>query len=329
MSSGPSPATHVKWSAQALAVLTFAFLAELLTERAARLVARLIGALLFVLLPRQRARIGRNLELVFGGNLSPESREKLTRRVFEHHALTVCEVFRATPAWLERNVRVEGEEISRAAMADRRGLIVVSGHFGNFELLSAMWRRHGLVNSMMSRPMPNIYIEALLCGRRARCGARTVGRRRDGLREILLRLRAGESVGWALDLNTPKRAAFINAWGIPAATARGPATLALKHDIPVVLMVIYREPDGRHVTRMFPPFRLIRTGNFERDVAANLQMFTDALQEQVLKHPEQYYWQYARWRTRPDGRTYPRRAEYEREVAGDRAGPAIPAPAGW
>jgi lauroyl/myristoyl acyltransferase len=103
----------------------------------------------------------------------------------------------------------------------------------------------------------------------------------------------------------------------------------MRGDIPIIMVTITREPDGSHVTRIFPEFQLIRTGDRNRDLTANLQHFVDVFQEEVVKHADQYYWQYPRWRTRPDGTSYPKRAAYEHEVANERVTPPFAAPVGW
>jgi KDO2-lipid IV(A) lauroyltransferase len=146
---------------------------------------------------------------------------------------------------------------------------------------------------------------------------------------MLRRLRAGEFIALAVDLNATRGGVFINAWGIPASTPPGPALIALRDDVPVHLMTVHRRPDGHHLVKFFPAFTLIRTGDHAADVRANLQQFTDAFQAEVLRHPDQYYWQYPRWRTRPGGVTMPRSMEFEPSLAAERTGPPFPAPPGW
>lgn len=305
------------------------FMAGLLTDPAARGFARIAGWIAYHLLRGERARTLRNLELVFGDNMTEASRRRLALAVFRHHALTFCEIARMTPEWLDKHVRVEGMEIARDHAARASGAVVIGGHLGNFEILSAVWARLGFSNTMMARPLDNVFLERSLAARRARYGTRTAARGRVGLREMIRRLRGGEAVALAIDLNTIKNGAFVNAWGIPASTPRGPAAIALRENVPVALLVTWRECDGSHRVKLCPPFELIRTGDHERDVAANLQRFTDEFQRHVLRHPDQYYWQHARWRTRPGGVSHKRGDAHEKALAQERIGPAFPAPPGW
>jgi KDO2-lipid IV(A) lauroyltransferase len=272
-----------------------------MSEPAVTRAARRAGQIAYWLLARDRRWCLLNLRLAFGENLDECRRRHLAQAVFAHHALTFCEILRLTPEWLERKVVVEGLEHVRPMLESRRGVIVVSGHLGNFEILSCLATRLGVRNAMLTRPLDNPYFERFLAARRTRYGTRTIAKRGPGIRDAIERLRAGEWIGMAIDQNTVRGGVFVNFLGIPASVPRAAAAIALRENLPVSLWITYRQPDGTHRVVIGPLIELSCTGDKERDVTANTERFLAALEPYILAWPDQYHWQHGCWRTRPDG----------------------------
>lgn len=279
-----------------------------LDEERSRRLARGLSRVAYRLFSFDRQWCLKNLELIFGDQMTAAQRTAAAQHVFENNVLTILEALRWTPKWMASQVTEEGGDEARrviqAAAREGKGFIIISAHLGNFELITACSYYTGEKCTVLYRPHKNWRVNRLLLGARAKYMPHIVPRGPYGLLKLREALRRGEGVGLAIDQVDPSTAAssvFVDYLGYQAATPPGAAILALATGAPVMLAVSLRQPNGRHRITFYPPFPLIRTGNREHDVLANTQQFTKAIEEQVLAHPEQYNWPHARWRFRPDG----------------------------
>lgn len=307
-----------------LAARPWLWLIERLPERAAFAFARLVGRLAYLVLVVDRRWTLWNLELVFGEQLDERGRRRLARAMFEHHARTFCEILRITPRWVHEHVIVEGMEHAWPLLESGTGVIVLSGHLGNWELLSALSSQYGVDHVMVSRPLDNPLFERFLSRCRARYLSRPRSKNLGGIRACLRDLARGQWVGLAVDLNMIRDGVFVDFLGVLAATPQGTAAMALRAGAPVVLLVTHRLPDGRHRLVLSPPLHLVRTGDDAADIAQNLERFGRALEPWILAYPEQYHWQNRRWRTRPDGAAATPRTPVEQLAKDRRRPPLVP-----
>jgi KDO2-lipid IV(A) lauroyltransferase len=276
-----------------------------LSEARSRAFARSLSRVAYRLLGHDRRWCLLNLELVFGANLNRAQRTKLAMQAFEHLVLTRFEAWRWNPRWMAARVIEEGCDDARAVCrraAERgKGVIIISAHLGNFELLPAWGYHTGWVGKVLYRPQNNWRVERLLMAARRQYWRDMVSRGPLALRTLLHALRKGEGVGLMIDINTLDHGVFVDFLGFQAASPPGAAVLALATRAPVILAVSIRQPDGRHRIVCHPPFNLIDTGDRARDIVANTQQYMKAIEPYVLAHPEQYNWPHPRWRLRPDG----------------------------
>lgn len=311
-----------------LVALPFLFVMEWLPEPVALAFARRIGRTVYWLLPNDRRWCDFNLRVAYGDSMDAAGRRQLAQAVFEHHAITFCEILRMTPRWIDERVVVDGFDIVQEYITHKKPAIVVSGHLGNWEVMPAFFQRRGASNVLLTRPLDNPFFERMLNRVRRRCGTEPVARSLVGSRQAIHAVRAGKVLSIAIDQNQAKGGVFAHWFGVPAATARGAATIALKENVDVGVVVTYRLPDGRHQIVVRGPIELIRTGDEEADIVANMQRFTNLFEEYVAAHPEQYHWQHGRYRTRPDGESW-RSTDDPDDRARDRSRPARRAPAPW
>ncbi|HEY7437080.1 MAG TPA: lysophospholipid acyltransferase family protein [Methylomirabilota bacterium] len=259
---------------------------------------RRLGDLLWWVLRRRRAVALDNLQRSFGGERSPAELRRLGRRSFQHIGMNVVEAcryfLRPTHVMLSR-VRLEGREHIQAAAAHGRGVLILTAHFGNWELLAAAHGLTGLPLSIVTRPLDHPLLDDLAARFRRRSGAELIVKR-QAVREVLTALRRQRMVGILLDQNaTRAEGVFVPFFGSPASTSKGLALLALRTGAPVVPVFLRREPDGRHcmdVTAALPPpedgLATTYTATFNR-----------VLEATIRRAPEQWLWMHDRWRTRP------------------------------
>jgi KDO2-lipid IV(A) lauroyltransferase len=261
-------------------------------------VGRRIGDLLWWLLPGRRRRTLDNIRLSLGHDMTPREIERLGRRSFQHlgmNLIEACRYFvRPTEVMLSR-VHVEGVEHLRDAAAQGRGILILTAHYGNWELLAAAHGLSGLPLSIVIRPLDHPVLDELAARFRRRSGAELIVKR-QAVREVLQALRRGRMVGILLDQNaTRAEGVFVPFFGVPASTSKGLAVLALRTDAPVVPVFLRRTPDGRHCMDVSPPLVPPPDG----DVLAYTATFNRVIEAAIRRAPEQWLWMHARWRTRP------------------------------
>jgi KDO2-lipid IV(A) lauroyltransferase len=262
-------------------------------------VGRRLGDALWWLLPRRRRLTLDNLARSFGREQSPAELRRLGRRSFQHvgmNLIEACRYFlRPTDVMLSR-VRVEGGEHFRAAAAQGRGVLILTAHYGNWELLAAAHSLSGLPLSIVMRPLDHPLLDDLAARFRRRSGAELIIKR-QAVREVLQALRRQRMVGILLDQNaTRAEGVFVPFFGVPASTSKGLAVLALRTGAPVVPAFLRRDPDGRgHCVDVGAPIPPPPDG----DVATYTAAFNQALEAAIRRAPEQWLWMHARWRTQP------------------------------
>jgi KDO2-lipid IV(A) lauroyltransferase len=181
-----------------------------------------------------------------------------------------------------------------------RGVILVSGHLGNWELGAAYVAARGLKLSAVVRRMSNRLFDGYINRSRQRLGWKIIYDH-DATRAIPRAIRDGHVVPLLADQGVQGLSSiFVPFFGRLARTPQGPALFALRLGAPLVLALVTRERDGRYTLR-FEPVPVVNTGDRERDVAAVVAAYTSQLEAWVRRYPEQYLWQHRRWRRRPDG----------------------------
>jgi KDO2-lipid IV(A) lauroyltransferase len=265
-------------------------------------VGRRLGDLAYWALPGRREVASQNLALAFGRERPSEDLRRLARRCFQHLGMTAveaCVFFFRPPTVLLSRVEMEGVNSLKEAMALGRGALLLTAHFGNWELLAASHLLTGYPLSVVARPLDHPLFDRLVARLRARSGAELIEKRR-ALPSVLAALKRGRMVGILLDQNSSRREGiFVPFFEVPASTSKSLALLALKTGAPVVPVFIHREADGRHRVLFHPVLPVASTGDRERDLFAATAAFTRVIEETVRKWPEQWFWVHRRWKTRP------------------------------
>jgi Kdo2-lipid IVA lauroyltransferase/acyltransferase len=279
-------------------VFPVAWLVAYLPERVGLAVGRRIGDVLWWLLPGRRRVALDNLQRGLGHEQPPDALRRIARRSFQHVGLNLVEAcryfLRPTEVMVSR-VRVEGGEQLKTAIAEGRGVLILTAHYGNWELLAAAHGLVGLPLSIVIRPLDHPVLDALAARFRRRSGAELIVKR-QAVREVIGALRRGRMVGVLLDQNaTRAEGVFVPFFGVPASTSKGLALIALRTCAPVVPVFLRRESDGGHCMEVGAPVPPPADG----DVVAYTARFNQVIEAAIRRSPEQWLWMHARWRTRP------------------------------
>jgi Kdo2-lipid IVA lauroyltransferase/acyltransferase len=287
---------------QALVLDGVSWFLRALPEPAALLLGAGIGWVAGSVLRIRRGTVDENLRRAFPER-SPRWRRRVAARVFPHigrEAATLMRLAGLSTGELRARIETEGREVLTAALAEGKGVVVVTGHLGNWEIGGGSVALEGIPLDVVVQTQTNPLVDGRLRRSREALGMRVVYRH-DAPREVLRSLRAGRVVALVADQNVRSGGLFVDFFGVPASTARGPALFALRTGAPFVLGTAHRLPGWRRA-RYRVRFRRLepeRSGDMERDVATWTRAYVGALEEAVREAPEQYFWPHKRWKTRP------------------------------
>jgi KDO2-lipid IV(A) lauroyltransferase len=258
----------------------------------------ILGFIAFYILPRERNRAITHLTLVF----SEKDRtwlHRTARNCFVHLGKGLLEVMLMTPSRLEKVIEFQGDESLRTAIGIGKGVIYVTGHIGNWELMGhAVAARYNL--SVIAVPIEPEQVNDMIVGLRAGMGVRTILRTRPGAsRELVRVFKENRIMGILIDQDTDVESAFVDFMGRPAWTPTAAASMALKFGAPVIFGYIQRNGDNRHTIIVEGPLKLVHTGDHGKDVIANTAMLTKKIEDAIRKNPEQWVWMHRRWRRQP------------------------------
>lgn len=257
-----------------------------------------IGRIWYKLDKRHRSLAHRNLAMVF-----PEKSEKEIRTMVLHTFQHWGRMFFDIGWGLHLDARniyqyldIEGMDNFSTAYRKRKGMILITGHIGTWEILPACLERIRLANNTIYRVMDFKPLDAFFLRARTRLGANMIPLR-NSIPEIHAKLAEGESIAIFIDQNANTRnGVFIDFMGRDACASKGPALLSLATEAAVVPALIAREQD-RYKMIFYPEISLIRTGNPEEDIRINTQRYNQAIEQMVLRYPEQWLWVHDRWKT--------------------------------
>jgi KDO2-lipid IV(A) lauroyltransferase len=276
----------------------------LLPRPAARSVGAALGAIAFALTGRLLRTGERNLEIAYPGS-DVRWRSRVIRLLYRNlglHLAEFCLMRRYTRENTQTLIRYAGLEHYLAARDAGRGVLVVTGHLGLWELSSFYHSLMGYPMSMVIRRLDNSLVDRLVNGIRCMHG-NAVLHKDDFARGLIGAMRRGDTVGILMDTNmTPPQGLFVDYFGVPACTASGLARVAMRTDAAVLPgFLTWREDERRYVLEFGEQLPMARTDDDEADIVANTQICTTAIEEWVRRYPEQWLWVHRRWKTRPPG----------------------------
>ena len=292
----------------------YALAATLATQSIARLprkVALSIGAsfgtAVFNLAPRHKALVCKQLAVSLDLEDVREI-EQLARRCFQNLGKNLIEFMQLprmsrigsgnSVSQISRIVTFEGGEYIARALAEGNGAIILTGHFGNWELLAASIVAEGYTLRPLARRLRSKRLNALLNAYRERAGYTGIDRD-GGIRGALRCLKQNELLGILADVDTKIDGVFVDFFGRPAYTPYSPVAIALKTRAPILPTFIIRQPDDSHRVIVEPPLALEQSGDKQHDFVVNTQKFTKVIESYVRLYPEQWVWMHERWKTQP------------------------------
>lgn len=279
-------------------------LLAVLPREAAIAAGKLIAGAAYYLHGRLR-RVGhRNLALAMP-ELNADKRRAIIREVFMNLGRLLGEFSQFKKISREniaKLVEYDGFENYKRASERGRGVLMLTGHVGAWELCAFAQGVYGHPLSFLVRPLDNPLLDRMITDYREISGNRTINKNR-AVKPVLETLRRGEDVGLLIDVNTlPDQGIFCDFFGISACSTTGLAVFALRADAPVVPgFLIWDEQRRKHCLRFEPEIPLLRTGDFKEEVMINTARFMKVIEDYARRYPDQWLWVHKRWHTRPEG----------------------------
>ena len=261
-------------------------------------IGKLIGRLVFYLDVPHRRIVRRNLAFAYP-DWSREQVKNISRHIFQNLGITFLEILQLTALSREdllKKIRIVGLENLQLALGSKKGLILVSGHLGSWEM-GLMYACSilekpilGVVKKIRYAPL-NRRIHRL----RARFGLKIVYKK-GALPEMRQTLRRGGIVGLLVDQSRRLEGVEVTFFGHKVAATPAAAFLAIRCKCPVLPLFCVREANGQLNLVVKPALEFKRTGDLRSDVQANTQVITDAVERMIRKYPEQWFWVHKRWK---------------------------------
>lgn len=260
---------------------------------------------MYWLLPYRRAIVRNNINQVFGDVLSDAEKRHLAQAFYTHLATSVKEAISLrfiTEEQLKQRVEVRGHEHLITIAAQNKGVLVLTGHFGNWEFAPI----GGILNfrdfqgkfHFIRRTLGNKRLERILFRRYYEAGLQVIPKK-NSLQQVCTALDDNHAVVFVLD----QHASLVNRDGIAveffgkkAGTYRSLATIACHTGVPVVPACSYRLADGRHVLEFQEPILWQDHGSAQESVYQNTLRYNQALERMILANPEQWMWLHKRWK---------------------------------
>jgi len=293
--------TLSNWTYRALYGLVW--LISLIPFRVGQFLGRMLGNILAVALKRRIKASLNNLRYVFGERMPEGELIELNGRIVAHFAQMLFEaphILRLNRTNLNRYVIFDNEDALSQALKKGRGVFILTGHFGNWELMSAaVALRFNAKGAVVVRPADFAPADRLLENLRSRFGTEIIPKKR-AMKKLLAAKKENKAIGILLDQNVDwYEGVFVPFLGKLACTNKGLALVALRTGSPVISAFSVRQPDGRFRIVFGDEVPLLRTGDKIKDIEDNTALFTQIIEKYVSRYPDQWFWFHKRWKTRP------------------------------
>ncbi len=273
------------------------FTVKLIPFKAAVFIGGCLGRIVWLVFGRERAGCVENLRKSF-----PEKSENeiagISKEVFMNQGKNYMELLcfpRLKKNRLNKYVKIQNEEIIRKALDGNNGVIILTAHFGNWELLGAALGTNGYPLWVIARRIYDNILNKWLINLRLTRNIHII-QRGESPKEILSVFKRNRMLGVILDQYSSRvPGVFVDFFGRQCYTSNGLASIVAKKDIPVIPCFIVRQKQG-HLLCVGEPVEPIRLDDREAEIRENTQNYTKVIESWIRKHPSQWVWMHDRWK---------------------------------
>jgi len=274
---------------------------RLLPRRGGLILARWLGVLAYWMAPGRRKIALKNLGIAYGEVKSSRERSSIARKSFQNLFMNLSECLHLLSSdkdTIEDAISFTGEEHLKEALSEGRGVLLVSAHIGNWELICPALAHKGYLTAMIIKLSRNETVNHYLVSYRERMGVRVL-RRRNVLGDCLKCLRDGGIVAFVSDMNARRsEGVFVPFFGREACTLTSLALIARKTGAPVVPVYAYRKGYANHAV-IGTKVSHETVADRGLDILERTRSYVSWSEDAIRQHPEQWMWMIDRWKTRP------------------------------
>lgn len=263
------------------------------------------GRLLYYCVPFRRGVVWNNLQLVFGQSLSIAEIKHVALAFYSHLARSLAENialrFQSEQKLAEQVIVLGAEHVLQAA-EQKKGVLLLAGHFGNWELapMAAIlnFKQYQHRFHVIRKTIGIKFIERLLFRRFDSVGLQVIAKK-NALEKVCEVLEKNDAVIFIFDQHASIKAKdgiAVDFFGKKAGTYRSLAMIAQYSGAPVIPSVCYRREDGKHVAEFLPALPWIKHENAREEIRLNTLQYNQVIEQWVLAHPEQWLWMHKRWK---------------------------------
>ncbi|OCH97297.1 lysophospholipid acyltransferase family protein [Legionella jamestowniensis] len=276
-----------------------------LTTKIDNLRISFMGRFLYRFIPYRRNIVHANINQVFGESLNGPQKERLAKAIYSHVATSIKEIIQLrfiSEKKLRERVEVRGYQRLLDIVAKERGVLILTGHFGNWEFAPL----GGILNfkefkgqfHFIRRTFGNKTLEQFLFRRYYRAGLNVIPKK-NSLEQVCKALDQNHAVVFVLDQHASlvnRDGVAVEFFGKKAGTYRSLASFARHTGVPVVPAAGYRLPNGKHVLEFHEPIYWKDYETTQESIYQNTLAYNQALERIILAHPEQWHWLHKRWK---------------------------------
>ena len=262
---------------------------------------RLLGNLYYILIKKQRNRAIAQMMPALG--ITEREAKALVRESFVNLARNMLEIMympNLNPQNLSEYIEIDHMERMESALAEGHGVVVLTGHIGTWEWLSAAFTLNGMPATAIAKTQPNADYTKALNELRSKINMEIFSRGTSELLMAAKALKKGKILGFLADQDAGPGGAFIDFLGKTASTPMGPAVFSRKYNSPILPCFILRQKSGRHKVVIGEALRYEDTGDTDKDLFELTVKMTRILEQVIRENPTQWLWFQKRWNTAPD-----------------------------
>ncbi len=262
-----------------------------------RRLAAALAYLVCVFIPSRQHLAQENIRRVFGERFDERQRRQIARQATVNICKTMIELLKMRylgEEQLKEMVSLRGEKHLWAALERGKGVILLTAHFGNWEIGGARLVIEGFPVVVIARDASEQFAARLINQARQHQGMTVLTR--ENMRDVFRALRDNRCLAILPDQHVAEGGIVVDFLGHPAATAVGPATMAVRTDCAVVPLFGCRRADDTIDGYILPAMDLVRTGDRDHDITENTKLFNQIIGDQIQQHPEQWLWLHNRWK---------------------------------
>ena len=275
-------------------------LAQLLPHGAALHFGSFLGRFTFSVVRMRRRVALENLRAAFPDKTQPELL-KIAGDTYRNLGMSLVEYARlpvTTTEQMAERVTVEGGRNFDAALQRAKGAVLVTGHFGSWELMGARLKSQGYPVNFLVGEQTNTAVDNIMNDLRRSKGIGIISMG-VSMRNVLKALKQNQFVAMLSDQDAGSRGVFVDFMGRPASTPFGPASFAVRTGAALICGFIVREGLSRHRVILEPPLLPVPGASDAEESLRLTQEYTSLLEKYVRERPDHWLWLHRRWKTRP------------------------------